>query len=126
MHSTKPLVLVVGLLVAAFTIGACGGSSGYTGGAPACSAATATATTSVSIRASAFTPACITVAPGATVTFTNSDSISHTVTADGVPAAYDSGDLAPSLTFQHLYAAAGTSSYHCNIHTGMKGTVIVQ
>jgi len=126
MHSTKRLVLVVGLLVAAFATGACGGSSDYAGGAPACSAATATATTSVSIRASAFTPACITVAAGATVTFTNSDSILHTVTADGVPAAYDSGNLAPGLTFQHVYAAAGTSSYHCTIHTGMKGTVIVQ
>jgi len=102
-----------------------GGSSRY-GGAPACSAATATATTSVTIQASAFTPRCILVAAGATVTFTNSDSVIHTVTMDGVPAAYDSGNLSPAQSFQHLFSAAGTSTYHCTVHFGMKGTVIVQ
>jgi plastocyanin len=45
---------------------------------------------------------------------------------DGVPAAYDSGNLSPAQSFQHLFSAAGTSTYHCTVHFGMKGTVIVQ
>jgi plastocyanin len=127
MNSTKSLVLVVGSLVAALVIGACGGSStSYGGGAPACSVATATATTSVTIQASAFTPPCIKVAAGATVTFTNNDAMQHTVTADD--GSYNAllSLSGATQTFQHAYAAAGTSNYHCTFHSLMKGTVIVQ
>jgi plastocyanin len=71
-----------------------------------------------------FSPACIQVPAGTTVTFTNADGVTHTVTADD--GTYDSGNLAPTRAFTHLYATAGTSAYHCTIHAGMSGTVIVQ
>jgi plastocyanin len=126
MNSSKRLVLVVGSLVTALSLAGCGGSSPGYGGTPACTVDTAVAATSVTISGSAFSSNCIKVAAGATVTFTNSDSIIHTVTADGVPAAYDSGNLSPGQVFQHVYPAVGTSTYHCKVHIGMTGTVFVQ
>lgn len=123
MNASKRLALACGSLVAVLALAGCGGTS-YT--APVCTVDTAVAATSVTISGSAFSSNCIKVAAGATVTFTNSDIITHTVTADGVPAAYDSGNLLPGQTYQHVYGAAGTSTYHCKIHTGMKGTVFVQ
>jgi plastocyanin len=123
MNSPKRLVLVASSLVAALAMAGCGGTS-YV--APGCSATTAVATNSVTIQASAFSPKCIKVSAGDTVTFTNRDTIIHTVTADGVPAAYDSGHLNPGQSFQQPFSAPGTSTYFCQIHLGMTGTVIVQ
>jgi plastocyanin len=40
-------------------------------------------------------------------------------------AAFDSGNLAPSATYQHTFATAGTFAYHCAIHTTMTGSVTV-
>jgi plastocyanin len=93
---------------------------------PVCSAATAVAATSVTIQGAAFSPNCIKVAAGATVTFTNNDNVAHTVTADD--GTYDGALATTGVTkvFTHLFPTAGTSNYHCSIHYGMKGTVIVQ
>jgi plastocyanin len=46
------------------------------------------------------------------------------VTADD--GTYNSGNVAPTQVYTHLYATAETSAYHCTIHAGMAGTVIVQ
>jgi plastocyanin len=124
MNSSKRVVLVGSSLVAALAMAGCGGTSSYA--ATGCSDATAVATTSVTIQASAFSPNCIKVAAGNTVTFTNRDSIIHTVTAEGAPADYDSGHLNPGQIFQHAFSTLGNSTYVCQIHPGMKGTVIVQ
>jgi plastocyanin len=111
--------------LAIVTLAACGGSSSPSyGGAPGCSASTAIATSQVVIQNMSFSPACIKVAAGTTVTFTNNDSITHTVTADD--GTYNSGNLSPAQAFLHAFATAGTSHYHCTIHAGMMGTVIVQ
>jgi plastocyanin len=123
MNASKRLVLACSSLFAVLAMAGCGGSSNA---APGCTVDTALAATSVTISGSAFSSNCIKVAAGTTVTFTNSDIITHTVTADGVPAAYDSGNLLPGQTYQHVYGAAGTSTYHCRIHIGMTGTVFVQ
>jgi plastocyanin len=72
----------------------------------------------------AFSPACIKVAAGTTVTFTNNDTLTHTVTADD--GSYASAALGPAQVFQHAFATAATSHYHCTIHPSMVGTVIVQ
>ena len=123
MNSSKRLVLVGSSLVAALAMAGCGGTS-Y--GAPGCSATTAVATTSVAIQASAFSPRCIKVSAGDTVTFTNNDTVPHTVTADD--GTYDGALATTGVTkvFTHPFPTAGTSAYHCTIHLGMTGTVIVQ
>jgi plastocyanin len=72
----------------------------------------------------AFSPATLTVKVGTTITWTNNDSMTHTVTSDN--GVFDSGNLAPGQTFSYTFNNAGTFTYHCVIHTYMKGTIIVQ
>jgi predicted secreted protein with PEFG-CTERM motif len=82
-----------------------------------------------------FSPNPVNVAPGETVTWTNTDSASHTVTsgkADNstgniVAAVFDSSLLAPGKTFSHTFTAAdiGTINYFCQVHPWMVGQVIV-
>ena len=79
--------------------------------------------TAVSIIDFAFDPAALTAKVGQEVTWTNSGAAPHTVTFD--TGGIDSGNLSPGGTFKHTFDAAGTFSYHCNIHSIMKATVTV-
>ena len=72
----------------------------------------------------AFMPDNLEVAAGSTVTWTNTDSVSHTSTSDG--SGWNSGIIAPGQQFSFTPQAAGTFSYHCAIHPGMVGTVTVR
>jgi plastocyanin len=66
----------------------------------------------------------LTVKPGTKVTVMNTDSVTHTLTADG--GAFDTGDILPgtSTTFT-APATAGSYGYHCSIHLFMKATLVV-
>jgi len=101
-----------------------GGTYGNVTTANTAPAAAATNANSVTIANFAFVPKSITVAPGETVTWTNKDSTTHTVTED--KGAWDSKNLAVGATFQHKFDQAGTFSYHCAIHASMTGTVVVK
>jgi len=81
-------------------------------------------TNSVSIVNMDFTPSSITVKKGTTVTWTNNDSVAHTVTAD-TNNAFDSGNLNPGKNFSHTFDTAGTFAYHCTYHSNMHGSVTV-
>jgi plastocyanin len=123
-------------------LAACGGSTGTSGSTnPTATATTAvstptsgnstpTATTpsgnapSVSIANFSFSPATLSVSVGTKVTWTNNDSVTHTVTAD--QGAFDSSHLSPGSSFSFTFSKAGTYTYHCNIHASMKATVIVK
>lgn len=72
----------------------------------------------------AYVPAELTVAAGTTVTWTNTDSTSHTTTSDAP--GFDSGIVGSSRTFSFVFQNAGTFSYHCAIHPSMVGTVVVR
>jgi plastocyanin/predicted lipoprotein with Yx(FWY)xxD motif len=95
---------------------------GYSRG-PAASSPAATGGASAKIANFAFAPVDITVTVGETVTWTNADSPSHTVTADD--GSFDSGGIAPGATFSQSFTKAGTYAYHCTIHPSMTGTVTV-
>jgi len=82
------------------------------------------ATTTVSIEDMAFSPATITVKKGDTVTWTNKDSVSHTVDGD-TQGTMESDTLAAGDTYQYTFDQAGTFAYHCDFHSSMKGKVIV-
>ena len=86
---------------------------------------TKTATNAVTIDNFAFSPANITVKKGTTVTWTNKDSATHTVTSTSGPASFDSGNLPNGKTYSFTFNTAGTYQYHCTIHSGMTGTVTV-
>jgi plastocyanin len=72
----------------------------------------------------AYAPNPITVAVGGTVTWTNSDSTTHTSTGNNNT--WNSGPILPGASFSRTFASAGSFPYHCTIHPGMVGTVTVQ
>jgi plastocyanin len=72
----------------------------------------------------AYAPDEVTVAVGTTVTWTNTDSVSHTTTSDA--AGWKSGVVAPGGQFSFAFPTAGSFAYHCAIHPGMVGAVVVR
>jgi plastocyanin len=108
------------LLVSANAIISCGKSSGYSTTSNPPSSASA-----VSIVNMSFSTASLTVTAGTTVTWTNNDDMTHTVTADDN--SFDSGYLSIGSKFSKAFSVKGTYTYHCAIHsTTMKGTIIVK
>jgi len=65
----------------------------------------------------------LTITSGTTVTWTNSDTTKHTVTADD--ASFNSGDITPGNSYTRTFSSQGTISYHCIYHSMMKGTLNV-
>jgi plastocyanin len=114
---------------------ACGG--GYSSPSPSPSPTPATtpapggASAAVSIPVGAeslgnraYSPDSLDVTVGTTVTWTNTDSVSHTSTSNA--SGWNSGTLGPGRTFSFVFQNAGTFQYHCSIHPGMVGTVVVR
>jgi plastocyanin/predicted lipoprotein with Yx(FWY)xxD motif len=81
------------------------------------------ATASVTIAGFAFVPASVTVAVGTTVTWTNTDPVGHTVTANG--GSFGSGTIPTGASFSYKFGTAGTYAFHCSIHPSMTGTITV-
>jgi amicyanin len=77
----------------------------------------------VSISNMKFVSSSITINKNITVTWTNVDAMPHTVTADDN--SFTSDELNQNDTYSHTFTTDGTFDYHCAIHTGMKGTVVV-
>lgn len=73
----------------------------------------------------AFSPATLTVKQGTKVTWTNKDSVNHTVTSDAGPDSFDSGFLSQDQSFSFTFTKAGTYTYFCSAHPYMRGTVVV-
>jgi plastocyanin len=71
----------------------------------------------------AFEPATLEVSAGATVSWTNTGQVVHTVTADN--GAFNSGEMSPGATVTGTFNTPGTFTYHCSIHPDMTGTLIV-
>jgi plastocyanin len=71
-----------------------------------------------------YAPALLTVAPGTTVTWTNHDEETHTVTASG--GAFASAGLESGESFAQTFASPGTYTYFCSLHPYMRATVVVE
>jgi plastocyanin len=82
------------------------------------------ATRQVAIMNFAFSPASLTVAVGTTVTWTNKDSVGHTVTSD-TGAWPDSGVVDTGKSFSFTFSKAGKFTYHCSIHPTMTASITV-
>jgi plastocyanin len=80
----------------------------------------------VSIANMSFSPASITVTKGTTVTWTNNDSVAHTVTATtDKEHGPNSDNIAPGKTYSFTFKDSGTFNYFCKIHPSMTGKVTV-
>jgi len=78
----------------------------------------------VDLVSACFSPTVIRILPGQKVTWTNRDSMAHTVTG----AAYQWGStdqLSLGQTVSFRFAASGVFPYFCLIHPGMVGAVVV-
>lgn len=81
-------------------------------------------TNKVTINNLTFTPADISVKKGETVTWTNNDSVVHTVEFE-TDDLEDSGNLQPGDTYRLAFNDEGTFNYTCGLHPQMNGTVSV-
>lgn len=93
---------------------------------PSIGVAAVAAPATVDIQGFAFNPATLTVVRGTMVTWTNRDSVTHTVTAVQPPGVFDSGPLGTGATFSFTFNTTGTFGYRCNIHPTMTGTIVVR
>ena len=75
--------------------------------------------------AQSFSPNPLTVRVGQMVNFKNNDTIVHNATVNG---GFSSGDIPPLSAHDDpvMMTSAGTLTYHCTIHPGMVGTIVVQ
>jgi plastocyanin len=118
-----PLLLVAAVAIIAAS---CNGTGPSAYGASASTAATttaATATNAGTIKGFSFQPEVLKVKVGAKVTWTNDDTVAHTVTADTT--SFASGSLQPGGSFSFTFIRPGTYAYHCSIHPSMHGSVVV-
>lgn len=84
----------------------------------------ASSNSAIQIMDFAFSPSSLNVKAGTTVVWTNNDSMAHTVTADDK--SFSSGNLSKGQTYSYTFTTAGTYAYHCALHPGMTGTIVVQ
>ena len=80
---------------------------------------------SVNINNFQFSPSTLTIKAGEKVAWTNKESALHTIKSDS-GSEMSSEQLLQGESYEHIFANLGTYAYHCSIHPGMKGTIIVQ
>lgn len=139
MRKSGWIVIIVVLIVIAAAAVALTHKSGYnsqsstyqtppkTNSQAASNSSGQSASGTVDIKNMMFTPSQITIAKGGTVTWTNNDSVTHTVVDDlsnvGGP---NSGDIAPGQNYSFTFTKSGSFQYHCGIHPSMRGTIVVK
>ena len=79
---------------------------------------------SVTMDHNTFIPNEITVAPGTTVTWTNNETMPHTVVDQNK--GFRSKTIVKDGTFSFTFTTAGDYNYLCSIHPNMKGTITVK
>ena len=89
-----------------------------------CKSDTPVMTNEVTLSGLSFSPKTLSVTTGTTVTWTNKEAITHTVTSDNA-GLFDSGDITNGQAFTHTFTTVGTFPYHCTHHATMTGSVIV-
>ena len=129
MHKARTAAIVLATALAA----SCGGGSGG-GGTPTAptgggNGGNTTTTVTISITGqggkAAFNPNPANVTPGQLVVFKNNDVVTHHIILDD--GTMQTTDIAPGATSAAVaMGTSGSSTYHCTIHPGMVGTVVVQ
>lgn len=83
----------------------------------------ATATKTVKITASGFSPTSVTIKTGDAVRWTNNDTKNHQVVANN--GTFASPTIAPGRSYTHTFNTAGTFRYHDALHPSLTGRVVV-
>ena len=66
----------------------------------------------------------VTVSKGTKVTWINNDTESHSIVSDD--GAFNTLDLANGESKSNTFHKTGTFTYHCPLHEGMTGVIIVE
>jgi plastocyanin len=127
------LILVLALTACGSGSGSSASSASPTAAASASQTASqgaspgASTTDTIIIKNFMFSPASLTVSPGAVVTVRNEDSVTHTVTDKADPKLFSTGNVAPGKT-STFTAPEKPGSYpvFCMIHQYMTGTLVVR
>jgi plastocyanin len=82
-------------------------------------------TYTVTIDATSFNPAELTLRAGDTVVWVNKDLIPHTATSTAAKG-FDSGTIATGKAWKQTFTAKGDIAYACLFHPTMKGRLIVK
>src|SRR6266480_2692639 len=80
-------------------------------------------TKGVSIKATGFSPANVTIATTDAVKWTNRDTKDHQVVANN--GAFASAIIHPGKTYSHTFNTAGTFRYHDALHPALTGKIVV-
>jgi plastocyanin len=76
-----------------------------------------------------YTPSNLTIQGNTTVTWTNNDTVLHTVTSgnpnEGPSDVFDSSLIEPNNQFNYTFSDEGQFKYYCTLHPFMTGTVTV-
>lgn len=80
----------------------------------------------VSIANFAFDPSTLNIDKGTKVTWTNNDSVAHTIVSDPNGENFKSNTLQPGDKFSLTFDKTGTFAYHCGIHPTMKASMTVK
>lgn len=102
----------------------CGSSSSSTSPTTGGSTSSGTLVT-IFITNGVFSPNPLTVQVGQRVNWKNNDTFAHTATSDG---RFNTGSIAPTSAADDpvMMSAAGTLNFHCTIHAGENGSIVVQ
>jgi plastocyanin len=113
-------------LISVFAVGAAScGSSSSSPTTPGGSGSLMTVFIQGNLGAQSYSPSTMTVSAGQQINWKNNDNIVHTATLPGV---FDTGNI-PALSAHDnpvTFNTKGTFTYHCTIHPGMVGTIVVQ
>src|SRR4051812_32809803 len=119
LHCKRSLTdLVAAAAVLVIVLGGCGGGGDDSSSAPSSSSSNAPAggAQPAAISDLKFAPATLTAPAGSTVTVKNSDTTTHTASADS-GGTFDTGDIQPGSSATIKLKSAGSVPYHCNIHS---------
>lgn len=71
-----------------------------------------------------YLPSTLTIKAGSSVTWINTDAMTHTATSNN--SVFDSGDITTGKSFTYKFNTPGTYPYFCIYHPYMVATIIVQ
>lgn len=75
----------------------------------------------ITMKGGVYSPADITLTPGARITWINDDNITHTVTSDN--GLFSSGDIQAGGRYTVQLDSIGSYRYSCIYHPGMTGVI---
>lgn len=124
----KLLSITILIVITLFLFTGCGKSSSYmpptnNGPSGTSGGSNTAAQNAVTIQNGAFSPNTITIVANSSVTWSNKNGDTQTVTSD--TGLFDSGNILNNYSYTYLFPVAGTFNYHSTANPMITGIVVV-